>query len=289
MLEVLNAPARAAYGENNYSAADLRTWLTSPKVELDRDIRLAEVEGRVVGYVDVDHRGSDPVRWWSDIRVHPDADVPTVLAELVNWAESRARLGVLRVWTASVLEDVRGTYEVLGFHPVRHSFRMVIDLEDEAPFPTWPDGISLRTFAPGDERVVHEVVSETWLDTWEPMEYPYEEWAHWTYEREDFDPSLWFLACDGGEIAGFSLCKPSDTRADTGWVSLLGVGRQWRRRGLGEALLRHSFAQLRDRGFERVALGVDAESPTGAGRLYERAGMHVERRTDFYEKELSEG
>jgi mycothiol synthase len=286
MLEVLNAPVRAVYGEDNYSASELRNWLTSPKVEPERDIRLAEENGRVVGYVDVDPLGSDPVRWWSDVRVHPDADVPLVAAELLKWAETRAESGVVRVWTASLLEEMRAAYEAAGFHPTRHSFRMAIELAGEPEAPAWPAGISVRSFSPGDEHIVYDAVKETWVDTWQPMEESYEEWAHWSYDREDFDPSLWFLAVDREDVAGFSLCQPSETRADTGWVGLLGVRRPWRRRGLGEALLRHSFVEFQRRGFARVGLGVDAESPTGATRLYERAGMHVERRTDFYEKEL---
>ena len=36
-----------------------------------------------------------------------------------------------------------------------------------------------------------------------------------------------------------------------------------------------------------VGLGVDGENTTGAVRLYERAGMHVVRRNDPYEKKLS--
>jgi mycothiol synthase len=35
-----------------------------------------------------------------------------------------------------------------------------------------------------------------------------------------------------------------------------------------------------------VALGVDSESLTGATRLYERAGMRVERLYSVYRKEL---
>ena len=287
MLEVLNAPLRAAYGEDSYSASELRNWLTSPKVDPKRDIRLAEEDGRVIGYVDVDPLGSDPVRWWSDVRVHPDADVPAVAPELLKWAEARAGSGIVRVWTASLLEEMREAYEAAGFRPTRHSFRMAIELAGEPETPTWPAGISVRSFRPGDEQVVYDAVNETWVDTWQPMEDSYEEWAHWSYDREDFDPSLWFLAFDGEDAAGFSLCQPSETRADTGWVNLLGVRRPWRRRGLGEALLRHSFVEFRRRGFPRAGLGVDAESPTGATRLYERAGMRVDRRTDFYEKELS--
>jgi ribosomal protein S18 acetylase RimI-like enzyme len=49
-------------------------------------------------------------------------------------------------------------------------------------------------------------------------------------------------------------------------------------------LLLHSFAEFRRRGLRRAGLGVDAESLTGANRLYEEAGMHVSARFDIYEK-----
>jgi mycothiol synthase len=286
MLEVVNAGGRAAYGEDEYGPAEFRTWLSSPKLDRERDIRVAEIDGRIIGYADVDALGEDPVKWWSDVKVRPDADVDAVVAELVAWAERRAESGVLRAWNPSAIEHVGPALERAGLRPIRHSYRMAIDLQEEVEPATWPDGVSVRTFREGEGRAVYDVFKETWQDTLEPEEEPYEEWAHWTVEREDFDPSLWFLACAGDEVAGFSLCRPSETRPGTGVVGLLGVRRPWRRRGLGEALLRHSFAEFHKRGFSRVALGVDADSPTGAPRLYERAGMHVVRRVDFYEKEL---
>jgi mycothiol synthase len=288
MLEVQNAGGRAAYGEDEYSAAELRTWLSSPKVDVERDIRVAEVDGRLVGYVDVDPLGSDPVRWWVSLKVHPSAEVNTVVGALLKWAEKRAGTGILRVWTPSAIEGMGAAFERLGLLSCRHSYRMAIEFDGEPRPPSWPPGITVRTVHEHEGRAVYDAFVETWVDTWEPEEEPYEEWVHWTLDREDFDPSLWFLACDNDQIAGFSLCRPSETRADTGIVNLLGVRRRWRRRGLGEALLRHSFVEFHQRGFPRVILGVDAESPTGAPRLYERAGMHVVRRIDFYEKELPE-
>jgi mycothiol synthase len=286
MLEVLNARGRAAYGEDETSADELRTWLSSPKVDPERDIRVVELDGKVVGYADVDPIGSDPVRWWTSVNVHPQADTSAVVDELVRWVEERAQEGIVRVWNPSAIDEIGPAFERCGLRPVRHSYRMAIDLEREPEAPAWPEGIAVRTFREGEGPAVYEAFRETWIDTWEPEEEPYEDWAHWTVERQGFDPSLWFLATEGGEIAGFSLCRPSETRADTGIVNLLGVRRPWRRRGLGEALLRHSFLEFRRRGFPRVALGVDADSPTGAPRLYERAGMHVVRRVDFYERHL---
>ena len=71
-----------------------------------------------------------------------------------------------------------------------------------------------------------------------------------------------------------------------GYVSVLAVRRPWRKRGLGTALLQHSFAEMKRRGMKRATLGVDAENLTGAVALYERAGMHVEHRYDCYQKLL---
>jgi ribosomal protein S18 acetylase RimI-like enzyme len=102
-----------------------------------------------------------------------------------------------------------------------------------------------------------------------------------------FDPELWFLAMEGDEIAGFCLAKPADAGDEAvGSIPTLGVRRAWRGRGIGLALLRHAFTDLRRRGKRSAVLGVDADSPTGALRLYERAGMRVVGRYLTYEKTL---
>jgi ribosomal protein S18 acetylase RimI-like enzyme len=46
---------------------------------------------------------------------------------------------------------------------------------------------------------------------------------------------------------------------------------------------------LKARGSRRAGLDVDASNLTGALRLYERAGMHVDRQFDSYQIELRAG
>jgi mycothiol synthase len=92
---------------------------------------------------------------------------------------------------------------------------------------------------------------------------------------------------DGAQIAAFALC--ADEQESGGWVHELGVRRPWRRKGLGLALLHHAFGEFYRRTIQNVYLEVDAQSLTGATRLYERAGMHVERQSTVYEKELRPG
>lgn len=284
MLELMNAHQLAAYGEADVTADELRTWLTTPSVDPQRDIRLFEADGRMLGYVDADATGANPRRWWSDVKIAPDADAAEIFPQLLAWLEERAEEGLLRVWTG--VDDTRmlRAYSDCGFEEVRHSFRMEIALDGEAREPKWPDGLTLRTFEPADERLLYDVNIEVWQDTSDPLEESFEEWQHWLTKRASFDPSLWFLVFDGDELAAFSLCRQDDTDLGAGYVGLLGVRRPWRQKGLGEALLLHSFSAFRDRGYTRSTLGVDASSPTGATRLYERAGMSVYRDTVFLER-----
>ena len=76
---------------------------------------------------------------------------------------------------------------------------------------------------------------------------------------------------------------------DMGWISVLGVRRPWRRRGLALALLQHSFREFRARGRLRAGLGVDADSETGAVELYARAGMREVRRYESWERPSQAG
>ena len=118
---------------------------------------------------------------------------------------------------------------------------------------------------------------------------------HHVAGEEAYAPGLWFLAMDegqdsGSQIAGFSLCrKHSYEDPEVGWVGSLGVLRPYRKRGIGLALLQHSFCENYRRGFRKVGLGVDGKNLTGALRLYQRAGMHVHRQFELFEKELRPG
>ena len=99
----------------------------------------------------------------------------------------------------------------------------------------------------------------------------------------DVDPTLWFLVRDGDEIAA----RPQRAGAKRRRVRRRDRrAAAWRGKGIGRALLLRTFAEFYSRGVHRVTLGVDAESPTGATRLYESVGMNVEDAIVVYEKAL---
>ena len=285
LTELINRDSQELYGEREESVESMRMWLTGPKLNPETDIRVAVLEGTLRGYVDLD---DDPhPTYWVDLRV-PPSESEEVRIALADWVESRAeeREGrVLRFHTASIDEPMKQLLETRGYRIIRHFYRMRIQLDSEVPESTWPEGIIVRTASPADARPVYEAHQESFEDHWETTRMPFVEWEHWLM-REGFDPSLWFILEDGAEVAAISLCREHEGEKGLGWVSVLGVRKPWRRRGLGRALLLHSFQEFRRRGFHAAALGVDAESLTGANRLYESAGMAVARQSDVYEKEL---
>ena len=103
------------------------------------------------------------------------------------------------------------------------------------------------------------------------------------YHRPDWPREAWRMAVDesSGEIAGIVVTGiDAATNALTGrkdgWIHELAVRRAWRRRGVGDALLRHGMLALRDQaGMSAAVLGVDTQNLSGANRLYEHAGFRV--------------
>lgn len=250
----------------------VRLAWSDPRADLSRDARVAPGS-----YAMVEDLGAG--RAWIDYH-------GALSQALLDWAEGRAGEVGARVLAGGWSENrvLLGELERRSFRLVRHSLRMEIDLASPSREASWPEGIAVRSFEPGDERTFHELEQETFADTWEPEDETYDEWAHWMLEAPTFAPELWFLAHEDGVPAGIAICHPQPKSEGLGWVRVLGVRRSWRRRGLGRALLLHAFAEFRRRGFARAGLGVDAESLTGAHRLYESVGMRVTSRFDIYER-----
>jgi mycothiol synthase len=251
-------------------------------------------DGRTAAYADVFNRSFVIVSVYG--YVHPDYRGVGIGSYLVAWgerwtrdhmphAQENARV-VVQHYINPAHEAARRLLENSGYTPVRGIYVMETTLDKSPPLPDWPADISVRTFVPGrDERAVYQAVEDAFRDLWGRPSNSFERFVKET-EKESFDPSLWFLAVQGDEIAGITLCK---TLAGEGWVDVVGVRRPWRNRGLGLALLRHAFTEYHWRGTHRVSLSVDAESITGAPRLYERAGMRVRESYVIHLKELRPG
>lgn len=276
---VLNRHSHDLHGTDDTTAAQVAEAWRSPEVDFPADVFLAERDGRLVGYADVFVWGDTA---WLDVRA-TDPDALDPLLEASVRSASTKPVAYVRGWASEHDRAMQEAYERARFRSFRHSFRMEIGLEGELPEPVWPAGFAVRPFREGDERSFHAAHMASFADTWGFAEEPFEHWAHWML-GEMFQPDHWFVVETHEEVAAIAICRVSETEPGLGWVQILGVVPAYRRRGLALALLQHVFRHFAEHGLLRVGLGVDAENPTGAVALYERAGMHVARRDVRYER-----
>lgn len=299
IAELVNEVSVAEIGVPWTTAEEVRDQLGSPgRDPALADALLVDPEGAPAGYLQFEVT-AEP--WQIDMLafVRPELSGRGLNAWLLRLGEERARARVtiepdgapvpLRVARFTNNEPAARLFAALGYAYVRTFWMMRIELDGAPPAPRVPDGIVVRTLEPGDELRVHAALAEGFADHWGNPFPAFEEWRHLDIggEGSAFDPSLWFLAAEGDEVVGAALCRASSPRAEgTAEVGELAVRRRWRRRGIALALLQTAFAELQRRGIPRAELAVDAESSTGATRLYERAGMHVAHSWEFWEKAL---
>src|SRR3954465_11523060 len=221
--------------------------------------------------------------------VHPEHQQRGLGAWLVARGEERAReLGKARLQAFSLAGDNRAhrLFEQCGMHELRRYYRMMIELDEPPPPAVFPEGFSVETFEPAEARAFHDALIEAFADEWGFVAMPFKEWREMRLAKDPhFLPTPRVLVREGSEVAAVMRNEPD--RSGAGFVGALGVRKPWRRRGIALALLQHTFAEFYRRGTRRVTLGVDAENPTGATHLYERAGMHVAFEAIAYGKELT--
>jgi len=262
-----------AFGDaRRLDAEEIRSWIDNSELKPEY-LRVLEVAGRVVGYGDI---------WPQGEVVALDVAAPGHWGTFFEWAEGTARargIGRTRVFTPAE-HELAAFAERRGYRLWRSSYTMEADLPVEGP--NVPAGIELRAYRPDvDAEAVRLAENEAFAGDPFHHDVTPESFAEFYLKSRGFEPGLWLLGWDGDQLAGFVLAY-SEHVGDPGlgWVGTLGVRPAWRRRGLGEALLRASFASLSERGFKRVGLGVDTENVAGALRLYERVGMRPVRRYD---------
>ena len=281
MLELLRADEEQVVGRRSrIGLSDLRQWLS--RVDFDADTWIFEDDGRLVAFGWGEIMGD--LGWGIGI-VHPAAKGRGIGTDLVERSEQRAReRGATRMHQVTLAADTRA-FALLaahGYREVRRFYEMAIELDGPPPAPVLPHGLAIEPFDEAHAREFYEALDESFQDHWEHHSTPFEEWWEQKQNAPDFDPTLWFAIRDNGEMA--AVVRNDPNRMEGGMVGALGVRRPWRGRGLGRALLLHTFGEFHRRGVTRVSLGVDSENPTGATKLYESVGMEVEVEQVVFEK-----
>ncbi|WP_210603299.1 mycothiol synthase [Brevibacterium oceani] len=138
-----------------------------------------------------------------------------------------------------------------------------------------PDGVEIRSFAPGDE--------DGWLAVnnaafdWHP-----EQGSQTRADidsivtADDFDPDTVILAVRDGEVIGFHQTKITDTETEgrLGEVYVVGVDPHIHAKGVGKALTVEGLRRMVADGAGVIELYVESDNAPALG-LYERLGFHV--------------
>ncbi|MCW2868635.1 MAG: GCN5-related N-acetyltransferase, partial [Marmoricola sp.] len=193
------------------------------------------------------------------------------------------------VVTATAPSDLPGFAQLAtaaGLRPFRYSFAMAADLRAPtgAPPPDLPAGLTLHTWEAADHAELLAAHNRAFvgLPGWTPWDA--EMWHTWVSGHRALRPAQSLLARTGdGELAAYVQTDEHDAvRQATGrreaFVAKVGVVPEHRRRGLASTLLRTAMVRYAAAGYDRAALDVDSENPTGALGIYEAAGFTVERR-----------
>lgn len=300
------ASANEADGiEERTSFEGMANWVghPSPHFDASRDVVMADAGGETVAYgwaswVDT----SDGVREYvTRGYVHGEWRRRGIGTAILRHNEAHLRR--LAAGHRTEREPVFGAYaperrvgavallESSGYRPVRWFFDMVRPTLDDVEVPPMPEGLELRPVR-GRRRLrqLFDADVEAFQDHWGGFDASDASFEQWLADP-DYDPELFVVAWDDDEIAGAVVNaiiehENAALGRKRGLLDSVFVRRPWRGRGVAAALVARSLVLLRERGMTSAWLGVDADNPTGALRLYQKAGFVVDLRSTGYRKPM---
>ena len=233
--------------------------------------------------------------------VHPSYRGRGLGGELLDWAEKAAvplhndrHPGRPLSLSSGCLSSNAGAvalHEQRGYQPVRWFHSMVRDLSAAIPDAAAPAGVQIVGYQPDMAEHALLVRNESFRDHWGSTETTAELWAHFLASGA-FRPRFSFLAYEGSEPLGMLMSNEHEVyNAKTGHrdlhIALVGTRAPGRKRGIATALLTTAMSAARADGYDQTSLGVDADSLTGAVRLYEHVGFTVALTWAVFRKRLA--
>jgi mycothiol synthase len=304
MVAVLTAAHHADAVDSFMTVDDLAHDLDhAVNEDTARDLIVAEVDGRIVGYA----RASWSIRdgqytYVSSGEVEPSVRRHGIGRALLHAEQDRLRSIAathpadaekrLQAWVFGGQVGCRALLRSEGYETIRYFSEMARSLADPIPDRVLPDGLEIRSVAPADHRRIFTAEAEAFRDHWGYREQTDDDLER-TFGDPNLDTSLWRVAWDGDEVAGVILttvprAENAELGTKRGWLERISVRRPWRKRGVASALIVSAMTGLRDRGLDTAMLGVDAENPTGALRLYEALGFRVVDHGEVLSRELTD-
>jgi ribosomal protein S18 acetylase RimI-like enzyme len=309
MLAVFNA-SEAAAGNDAEITLEIMRYFYQHLTNCDpaRDALLVENAEGLVAYARTYWQKQDnqaAYRFPLALHVHPNRAPSGLHDPLLHWLEARSRQvaaeqGHPREAEASLEMFADGTNLALiaflerhGYAPVRFFARMERPNLDNIPDLPLPPGVEVRPVQPEHLRAIWDASNEAFRDHWGATEPTEEDYQRFLTNPVEFQPEVWKVAWDraSNEVVGMVLGyinheENQSLRRKLGWTENISVSKPWRKQGVARALMAENLRELKARGMEYAALGVDTDNPTGAMRVYETMGFRPVKRNFVYQKPL---
>jgi len=274
------------------STDDVERILSTEGMDLARDTLLGvDADGHVQAagiVIDVPSRVT-AARAVLEGAVHPGVRGRGIGRRVLAWQVGRARqrLAALDVdlpaWIE--VEAAHGSAPLrlaarAGFEPIRNWLDMEADLDRGVSddLPALAGGYTVRAVAEDDIEPLRTAKNDAFRDHWGSQPMVDSDWrGYLTAGKSRLDLSRVVLG-DHGAVVAFAIVEvdPDAFAArgrSYGYVHWVGVVRAARGRGLAPVVLADAMRAMRAGGLSAAVLHVDAENPSGAGRIYERLGF----------------
>ncbi|NUR97146.1 MAG: GNAT family N-acetyltransferase [Kribbellaceae bacterium] len=288
----------------NYSAEDLAEDLQRPGLDLERGTVALWSGDRMIGYgmVRVPQAVVDVDRVHAGGGIHPEWRRRGLGRLLMQWLIARAgelhtethpeAPGYATVGAASTNVGATALLQGLGFKPERYFFDMRRPLDQPIPEAAVPDDLELTSYDASHDEELRLAHYEAFSDHWGWTPPTPDLWRSRSVGSRAFRGAQSYYVLDGETVASYVNCFEweADTEV-TGvrelYIGQVGTRRAYRGRGLARAALAKVLAEAAQAGYQRAALGVDADNPTGALGLYENLGFTTHQKFVSYQLPLA--
>jgi mycothiol synthase len=227
---------------------------------------------------------------WRNLGIEDSVTDWIVAAAVRTMMRSRAEHRYVCARLFATQDDAADRFLNRGFELVRHWWDMERSLSE--PFPDPPEkGFRVQPWEDQHSAATRPVNNAAFADHWGATQWSRASWRKHMVGRPGTRLDLSFVATVRGDVVGFALnaVHPEDWQASgrsEGWIGVLGVLPEWRRRGIATALLVRSMTAMRAAGLGAAVIGVDAENQSRAQHLYAAVGFATRSTRTTWQREV---
>jgi mycothiol synthase len=276
------------------SAQTLRDDLQHPRFRPQKDLWLADLNGKLVGSLTA-NREPEIGRVLLDGCTHPQYRRRGIASKLLKASLKQMQASGIKSAQVSILEKNTGAKKFLknlGFAFIRYFIEMQLRLGDKKLQPSIivADDISSRRLKPHETRLLTEVQNRCFAGSWGFSPNTEKEIAY-RLNMKSRCPQDVILTYKKDLPIGYCWsvinAEENESRGERkGMIHMLGVDPDYRRKDIGKIILQNGLEDLSARGVDMVQLTVDRENPAACS-LYESVGFTVYAKTEWYEKPVT--